>query len=408
MKKTLIIEKRKKAKELRKRGWSIRRVASSLVAGKDSVSKWDKMPEDAIEKDERGWKKGRLRVHDEEEEKRIIEVRKELEREESFFFGADVVMRNYEHKYGEQIKKWYVEKVLRENGLTKKRQPKVKGRSKYMQYPENTLRKLGKMVMSMDFMGPKFLSGEKEGINFLSLKYIRPKKYGIVQRVSGQTTNETIRVLTEIWEKHPIPDILKLDNDSAFGAHSTHKESIGRLTIFLLNLGVAPLYTAPRNPWNNGEVEGFNSIFARKFWNKIHFSDEEEVDVEIKKFNLEYEKYSDLVGNNPEINNPKFMGNFRLDELENRAVRKFRQKKIYFLRIVRRKGEKGGEDEKGFINILGRDISLDKSYINLFTFNTIDLEKMDLSVKIEKEDGSVDEIKRQKFVVKNVLGLYQS
>ena len=33
---------------------------------------------------------------------------------------------------------------------------------------------------------------------------------------------------------------------------------------------------------------------------------------------------------------------------------------------------------------------------------------MDLSVKIEKKDSSVDEIKRQKFVVKNVLGLYQS
>ena len=62
------------------------------------------------------------------------------------------------------------------------------------------------------------------------------------------------------------------------------------------------------------------------------------------------------------------MGNFRLDELENRAVRKFRQKEIYFLRIVRRKGEKAGEDEKGFINILGRDISLDKSCINLFTY----------------------------------------
>ena len=83
---------------------------------------------------------------------------------------------------------------------------------------------------------------------------------------------------------------------------------------------------------------------------------------------MEYEKYSDLVENNPEINNTKFMGNFRLDELENRAVRKFRQKEIYFLRIVRRKGEKGEEDEKGFINILGRDISLDKSCINLFTY----------------------------------------
>ena len=199
MKKTLIIEKRKKAKELRARGWSIRKVASNLVASKDSVSNWDKMSNEEIESDGRGWEKGRLRVHTEEEEKRIIEIREELEREESFFFGVDVVMKNYEHKYGEGIKKWYVEKVLRESGLTTKRQPKVKGKSKYMQYPENTLRKLGKTVMSMDFIGPKFLTGKKEGINFLSLKYIRPEKYGIIQRVSGQTTNETIRVLTEIW-----------------------------------------------------------------------------------------------------------------------------------------------------------------------------------------------------------------
>jgi hypothetical protein len=30
-------------------------------------------------------------LHTKEEEKRIIEIRKELEREESFFFGADVI-----------------------------------------------------------------------------------------------------------------------------------------------------------------------------------------------------------------------------------------------------------------------------------------------------------------------------
>jgi len=403
MKKILIIEKRKKAKELRAKGWSIRKVASTLVAGKDSVSKWAKMSNEDIERDERGWKKGRLRGHTEEEEKRIIVIRKELEEEESFFFGADVVMKNYEHKYGEKPKKWFVEKVLRENGLTRKRRPKVKGRSKYMQYPENTLRKLGKIAMSMDFIGPRFLTGKKEGVNFLSLKYIRPKRYGIVQRVSGQTTDETIRVLTEIWQKHPVPDVLKADNDAAFGAHSTHEASIGRLTIFLLNLGVTPLYTAPRSPWNNGEVEGFNSIFAKKFWNRIRFSSEEDVDVKIKKFNLEYERYSGLVGNNPAINKPKFMSDFKVEELKNREVKRFREKKIHFLRIVRRKGEKEGTDEKGYINILEKDILLDKSYINLFTFDTIDLEKMELSVKVEKEEGDVEEIKRENFVVKNVL-----
>lgn len=407
MKKILIVEKRKKAKELRAKGWSLRKAASHLVAGKDSISKWDKMSNDDIERDERGWKKGRLRVHTKAEETRIIAIRKDLEKEESFFFGADVIMKNYEHIYGESIKKWYVERVLRENGLTKKRQPKVKGRSKYMLYPADTLRKLGKTAMSMDFIGPKFLTGKTEGIHFLALKYIRPKKYGIVQRVSGQTTDETIRVLTEIWKEQPIPDVLKVDNDAAFGANSPHKESIGRLTIFLLNLGVAPLYTAPRNPWNNGEVEGFNSIFATKFWNRTRFNNEEEVDVEIKKFNFEYEKYSDFVGNNPEIANPKFMSDFKVKELKNREVKRFREKKIYFLRIVRRQGEKGGEDEKGFINILGKNLFLDKSYINLFTFNTIDLEKMVLCVKMEKQDGCLEVIEERNFTVKNVLGLCQ-
>ncbi len=90
------------------------------------------MSKDDIERDERGWKKDRLRVHTKEEGTRIIAIRKELEKEESFFFGADVIMKNYEHIYGESIKKWYVERVLRENGLTKKRLPKVKGISKYM------------------------------------------------------------------------------------------------------------------------------------------------------------------------------------------------------------------------------------------------------------------------------------
>ncbi len=63
MKKILIVEKRKKAKELRAKGWSLRKAASHLVAGKDSISKWDKMLKDDIERDKRGWKKDRLRMH---------------------------------------------------------------------------------------------------------------------------------------------------------------------------------------------------------------------------------------------------------------------------------------------------------------------------------------------------------
>ena len=61
------------------------------------------------------------------------------------------------------------------------------------------------------------------------------------------------------------------------------------------------LYIAPRSPWNNGQVEGFNSVFSKKFWNKLQFSDEQEIDIKIKDFNVAYEKYSRLVSNNPEL-----------------------------------------------------------------------------------------------------------
>ena len=40
-------------------------------------------------------------------------------------------------------------------------------------------------------------------------------------------------------------------------------------------------------------------------------------------------------------------------------------------------------------------------------FNTIDLDKMVLSIKIEKNDGGLEVIEERNFIVKNVLGLYQ-
>ena len=73
-----------------------------------------------------------------------------------------------------------------------------KRKSRYMQYPEQTLRKTGKCVMSMDFIGPKYLEGKGDRINFLSCKYIRPTKTGAVKRIGGQTTDETIDVLKEL------------------------------------------------------------------------------------------------------------------------------------------------------------------------------------------------------------------
>ena len=271
-----------------------------------------------------------------------------------------------------------------------------------MMYPVNTINKLGYSMMSLDFIGPKYLDGSADRINFLSCKYIRPTKEGIVRRITGQTTEQTIKMLKEIWETYYIPDTLKVDNDSAFGGNLSNKRCIGKLTLFLLNLGVKPLYIAPRCPWNNGEVEGFNNVFSKKFWNRINFENEEEIDIKIKEFNFEYEKYSKLISNNPPLDKKRKISDFKNTELENKEVGKFKTKDIYFLRIVRRKGDKDGENEKGFINILGEEIILKKDLINLFVFCRISLERKRLFISIET-DGKLKQVVTKKYEIRNVV-----
>lgn len=70
-------------------------------------------------------------------------------------------------------------------------------------------------------------------------------------------------------------------------------------------------------PWNNENFKGYNSAFARKFWEKLNYFDEVEIDTEIKEFNLEYEKYNNLIGINidpEEIEDETLPEDFTLSE----------------------------------------------------------------------------------------------
>lgn len=404
MKKALLIEKRKKARELyEQRGWRTRKIARYLLASKNSVCKWINMNDEEQIQDNRGWKKGKPRKYTKQQKQEIKNIRKKLENEESFFVGAKVVHANYNNSHKTKVSKDFVDRTLKEYKMVKSSQKKRRGVSKYMQYPKHTLNKLGKSVMSIDFIGPKHLKGSNKRINFLSCKYIRPKKEGIVKRINGQTTDEVIKTLKEMWQTEPIPDVLKVDNDSAFGANLRHKLNVGRLTLFLLNLGIKPLYVAPRSPWNNGDVEGFNSVFSKKFWNKIRFTDENEIDIKIKDFNVAYEKYTNLINNNPEFEKPKFISDFKDIDFGNKEVKNFKKTKIYFLRIVRRKGEKKSEKEYGFIDILKQEIKLPKDLINLFAYCILDLRSKKISIHIEGDDGKLNEVKTINFKIKNII-----
>jgi len=374
------------------------------MASKDSIGKWVRMDEDKISADNRGWKKGRTRKYTQEAKDHIKKIRRKLEKEDSYFIGSNVVKDNYEKQTDKTVSLSFVGRVLKETEMVKAPRKKEKGRSKYMKYPECTLRKLGKIMMSIDFIGPKYLKGSDNRINFLSCKYIRPEKHGMTRRIEGQTTQETIKILKDVWRTHPIPDVLKIDNDSAFGANLAYKKNIGNLAFFLLNLGVSPLYIAPRSPWNNGDVEGYNSVFSKKFWNKLQFTDEEEIDIKIKDFNIAYKKYSQLISNNPQLTEEevKHISDYKNINLQNKKAKNFKSNKIYFLRIVRRKNAKGSDNEYGYINILKHEIKLPKNIINLFVFCILDVKSKKLTINTELDGGLLKEVKCLDFVIKNI------
>ena len=403
MKKELIIYKHAKANLLYKKGWSLRKISRHLVASRNSVSRWIGLNDEEISKEQRGWKKGRLRQNSTQARERIKTIREQLIKEKSYFYGAKIVRQNYQNLYGKKVSQWFVNNTLKQYGMVKSPQPQQAGKSKYMHYPVHTLNKLCKTLMSMDFIGPKYLSGSDKRINFLSCKYIRPDKDGIVERISGQSGEEAIRILKKVWQEHPLPQVLKMDNDSAFGTNLSYPLCIGKMTLLLLNLGIKPLYIAPRSPWNNGEVEGFNSIFSKKFWKAISFTDEQEIDIEIKNFNLEYSKYSKLINNNIPLTNQVFIQDFKEVDLENKQVSKFKADSIYFLRIVRRKGEKAESNETGFIELLGKEILLQPDLINLFVFCELKIKSQKLIISTENESGQLLKIKEQKMKLKNII-----
>lgn len=90
------------------------------------------MNESEILTENRSWEKGKSREYTPETKQQIIKIKKDLEKEDSYFIGSKVVKKNYEKQTGEKVSKSYVDGVLREVGMVKSPGKKRKGRSKYL------------------------------------------------------------------------------------------------------------------------------------------------------------------------------------------------------------------------------------------------------------------------------------
>lgn len=265
--------------------------------------------------------------------------------------------------------------TLKDLGLSKSHKRRVKGGSEYQRYPKILISRIGKIILEFDFL-QRFIKGQIKPvhINGFSCKPLKLRQY---RRISGQTNINTKQELGWFFDNFFVPDAVKMDNDLAFIGSNSAKRTISKTVKFLLDKKIIPIFTNPRSPWNNGSVEGSNSVFARNFWNKHEFTSTEDIDTKLKLFNQSSLEYSDYGQSRSEKEKENFIP------------------QIYFIRKVHENQQKDGNGE---INILNEKIELPGEYINLYTLTKWNLKTKMLYVYFEN-DGKEFLIKKLKFQI---------
>jgi hypothetical protein len=270
----------------------------------------------------------------------------------------------------------FIISALKELGLSKPHKKRVKGCSEYQRYPKTLISQIGKLILEIDFI-QRFIKGQAQPLHFIgfSCKTLKFRQY---RRISGQTSVNTGKELGWFFNNFFLPDAAKMDNDMAFIGSNSAKRTISKTVKYLFDKKIIPIFTNQRSPWNNGSIEGSNSVFARNFWNKLEFISAEDVDAKLKLFNQSSLEYSD----------------YEQIKFEDREDENFIPQ-IYFIRKTYECQLKNG---KGEINILNEKIELPGEYINLYTLSEWNLKTEILCVYFENEGRKIL-IKKLKFPI---------
>jgi len=332
---------------------------------------WTKLPNQDFTKDKRGWPKGKRRKWDKKDEKRIKTIYQELEEDPyQFYTGATAIETEWKKKYSESPPPLRtIGKMMSDLGLSATSQKgRNKGAARYLCYPEYTIyHLLGGRVLESDFIGKKYIAGRTEPLNFIGFSFKKEPRLRYFKRISGQTADNFIKQTEHFFKKFEKPNFVKIDNSLATIGSASGKRNISKAMKFLLKNRVIPTFAVPRKPFSQASIEGNNSVFARKFWNKINFKSVEEVDEKLEWFNLSSQRYLHY---QPPKTKPARKKNFI--------------PKIYFIRQVKEKKQAG----IAFIDVLNEKIFLPKSYINYFVLAEWNLKQEQLFIYFEKEQKS--------------------
>jgi transposase len=363
-------------------GLSKKAIAAQLGVSRHFVIRWSQSMDQDVTIDHRGWPKGRRRRWPQETEDRIAFLHKELKGgPDAFYWGPTAIAQQWLSRYPAEPPPPLrtIGQILKDLGLSERSARKVrKGASRYLCYPEHTIYEtLGQRVMEADFIGKKYIAGTQQPIHFVAFSFKKAPRLRHFQRIEAQSADCFIEQCERFFATFEKPDCIKVDNAGATIGSGSGKRTISRTVQFLLANQVVPIFAVPRKPFSQASIEGNNSVFARKFWNRRTFANFEELDASLVAFNQASLRYT----------------GYRPPAKEANSQQPF-VPRVYFIRQVRETAER----TDGFIDVLNESVSLPKSYINYFVLAEWNLSTELLSVYLEN-DKQLEVIKNSPFPI---------
>lgn len=363
---------RQKVNELYfKYGRSKTQISKKEGVSKKFVIKWTQSPMQDFGSDDRGWPKGEGRLYGPSTVKKIKQLHKRLtEDAHNYFYGASAVLQQWRHSYPDQAPPSLrtIGRIMKQEGLTKSKRPRVKGASAYLCYPEHTVyEQLGGRVLEADFIGKKYIDGSNHPVNFIGFSFKKAPRIRYYQRIEAQTADCFIEQAGQFFEQFEKPGFIKVDNCLATIGSASGKRNLSRTMLFLFSKEVNPIFSVPRKPFTQASIEGNNSVFSRHFWNRRRFKSLEHIDTELQWFNQSSLRYT---GYKKPDTLPPDSGAYTPT--------------VYFLRQVLE-----DEQHKGYIDVLNEKVNLENSLINYYVLAKWNIKDQLLKVYLEKEKKQV-------------------
>jgi putative transposase len=121
----------------------------------------------------------------------------------------------------------------------------------------------------------RYLSG---GQKVFAFHTVEAATRALEQTICADKTVGSVRThLLQVWRRLGLPELLQLDNDSAFCGGGRTARRFGMIVRLCLYLGIEIVFTPPGEPKRNWLVENVNRLWSRAFWKRSHFRSFKEV-----------------------------------------------------------------------------------------------------------------------------------